>query len=101
MSPAGRYRVEYGPKVLKELSKLDKPVTRSIVRAVNELGTEPRPPGCRALTGYPDLWRIRVGDYRVVYASRTPNPTPRCAKSRPLRSWCLATRTTSTPPPTR
>lgn len=68
MRPSGRYRVEYDPKALKGLTKLDKPVTRRIVRAIDELGSEPRPPGCRALTGYPGLWRIRIGDYRVVYA---------------------------------
>jgi mRNA interferase RelE/StbE len=67
VSPAGHYRVEYDSKALKELSKLDKSVTRRIVRAVNELRAEPRPAGCRALTGYPGLWRIRVGNYRVVY----------------------------------
>ncbi len=27
----------------------------------------PRPPGCKKLKGYKDQWRVRVGDYRVVY----------------------------------
>jgi mRNA interferase RelE/StbE len=67
VSSAGRFRVEYDPKAVKELRKLDRPMTRRIVRAVDELGAEPRPAGCRALAGYPGLWRIRVGDYRVVY----------------------------------
>jgi len=31
------------------------------------LSVGPRPSGARPLVGYPDLWRIRVGDYRVVY----------------------------------
>lgn len=70
MSPAGRYAVEYDRKALKELSTLDKPVARRIVRAVDELAKDPRPPGCRALSGHPDLWRIRVGHHRVVYTIR-------------------------------
>lgn len=67
MSPARCYAVEYDENALKELSKLDKPVARRIVRAVDDLGGDPCPPGCRALTGHPGLWRIRVGHYRVVY----------------------------------
>ena len=31
------------------------------------LGNDPRPPGVKALVGEAGLWRIRVGDYRVVY----------------------------------
>lgn len=35
--------------------------------AIEALAGDPRPHGCRKLTGAEDLWRIRVGDYRVVY----------------------------------
>ena len=67
MSDPGRYAVQYDPKALKELTKLDKPVARRVVRAVDGLRVEPRPNGARPLAGYPDLWRIRIGDYRVIY----------------------------------
>lgn len=67
MNRANRYAVEYDPRAVKELSKLDKTVARRIFTAIDALAAEPRPAGCRALTGYPGLWRIRVGDYRVVY----------------------------------
>lgn len=70
MSTARTFSVEYDPKALKELSKLDKPVARHLVRAIDALGADPRPSGARPLVGYPDLWRIRVGDYRVVYTIR-------------------------------
>lgn len=70
MSGARRYSVEYDPRAIKELRKLDKPVARRIVKAIDELGNELRPDGCRALTGYPGLWRVHVGDYRVVYTVR-------------------------------
>ncbi len=67
MSASGPYAVQYDPKALKELTKLDKPVARRIVKAVDGLQREPRPNGARPLAGYPHLWRIRIGDYRVVY----------------------------------
>lgn len=51
-----------------ELTKLDTPVGRRIANAVDRLGHEPRPPGARSLVGYPGLWRIRIGDYRVIDA---------------------------------
>jgi len=59
VSDAGSYSVQYDPRALKELTKLDKQVAWRIARAVD---------GARPLVGYPGLWRIRVGDYRVVYA---------------------------------
>lgn len=68
MSSAGRYAVQYDPRTLKELKKLDKPVARRIVKAIDALQLEPRPNGARPLAGYPGLWRIRIGDYRVIYA---------------------------------
>lgn len=68
MSDHGPYAVRYDPRAMKELTKLDRAVARRIARAVGELGVEPRPRGARPLSGYPALWRIRVGDYRVVYA---------------------------------
>ena len=64
------YTVQYDAQALKELGKLDKSVARRIVAEVQTLCTDPRPAGCRALTGYPGLWRIRVGHYRVVYTVR-------------------------------
>ena len=67
MSAPGPYIVQYDPKALKELTKIDKPSARRIVRATNALSGDPRPSGARPLVGNPDLWRIRVGDYRVVY----------------------------------
>ncbi|WP_104081572.1 type II toxin-antitoxin system RelE/ParE family toxin [Cryobacterium sp. Y11] len=67
MSAPGSFAVEYDPKALKELAKFDKPVVRRVIKAINALGADPRPSGVRPLVGYPNLWRIRVGEYRVVY----------------------------------
>lgn len=67
MSAAGPFAVEYDPKALKELAKLDKLVARRVIKAIDALSADPRPSGTHTLVGYPHLWRIRVGDYRVVY----------------------------------
>ena len=64
------YAVQYDRKALKELNKIDKPVARRIISAVDALGVDPRPTGSRPLVGHPDLWRIRVGDHRVIYTIR-------------------------------
>ncbi|RNL82987.1 type II toxin-antitoxin system RelE family toxin [Halostreptopolyspora alba] len=61
------YEVVFDNRASKELGKLDTPVARRVYSAVLALAKEPRPEGCRQLSGYPGLWRIRVGDYRVVY----------------------------------
>jgi mRNA interferase RelE/StbE len=62
-----RYVVQYDPRAAKELTKLDRQVARRIATAIEGLAADPRPPGSRALAGYPNLSRIRVGDYRVIY----------------------------------
>ena len=70
MSDARRFEVGYDPRAVKDLKKLDRPVARRIVRAVDGLATDPRPASSRPLVGYPDLRRLRVGDYRVIYTVR-------------------------------
>ncbi len=40
---------------------------RRIAAAIDRLAVDPRPSGVRKLTGADNLWRIRVGDYRIVY----------------------------------
>lgn len=69
-SASEAYTIAYDPKALKELSKLDKQDARRVVRAADALAADPRPNGVRPLAGYPGLWRIRVGDYRVIYTIR-------------------------------
>ncbi|WP_111719085.1 type II toxin-antitoxin system RelE/ParE family toxin [Homoserinimonas sp. OAct 916] len=67
MNEESRYSVLYDPKALKEIGNLDKAVARRVVKAIDRLSSEPRPAGVRALVGFPGLFRIRVGDYRIVY----------------------------------
>jgi mRNA interferase RelE/StbE len=67
----GTYTISYDPKAFKELAKLDRAVARRIVRAVDALAGDPRPSGSRPLVGFPDLLRLRVGAYRVIYTIRS------------------------------
>jgi mRNA interferase RelE/StbE len=51
----------------KDLSRLSAETHERVIVAIKKLGDNPRPAGCRKLTGSANDWRIRVGDYRVIY----------------------------------
>lgn len=61
------YAVLYKPSAEKSLRKLPTGVQKRIVAATDALTDNPRPHGCVKLAGADNLWRIRVGVYRVVY----------------------------------
>jgi mRNA interferase RelE/StbE len=61
------YRLEYEPGVLRTLRRLPREVQKRIVAKLDTLKDNPRPPGSIKLTGE-DAYRIRVGDYRIIYA---------------------------------
>ena len=61
------YLIEIKPSALKELEKLPKQVIPRIVTAIRELGVNPYPQGVKKLTGFDQTYRIRVGEYRVLY----------------------------------
>ena len=61
-----RYEVFYSPAAQREIAKLpQRRDRRRILDAIDKLARDPRPPGCRKLTNNL-LWRIRVGDHRVI-----------------------------------
>jgi mRNA interferase RelE/StbE len=62
------YKVVFARSARRELEGLEASVARRIIARVETLTTNPRPPGCVKLQGAADLWRIRIGDYRVVYS---------------------------------
>ena len=65
----GRFRLVIKASAAKELEAVDGKANRQrLVRAISSLAGEPRPPGVEKLSGTKDRFRIRVGDYRVVYA---------------------------------
>ncbi len=63
------YAVTLSSAAERQLEKLDPSISRRLTDAMAKLAAQPRPSGCKKLTGI-DAWRIRVGDYRVVYQIR-------------------------------
>lgn len=61
------YSVALTSSAAKELKKLSGQSIARIVPRLENLASNPRPPGCKKLQGGNREWRIRVGDYRVVY----------------------------------
>lgn len=60
------YAVEILRSAQKQLARLDWQAQDRIIEAIRALAKNPRPKGCSKLTGRA-AWRIRVGDYRVIY----------------------------------
>ncbi|MBI4663275.1 MAG: type II toxin-antitoxin system RelE/ParE family toxin [Verrucomicrobia bacterium] len=61
------YRVLLVRGAEKNLSRLSCEIHDRVIEAIQALATNPRPPGCRKLAGSEIDWRVRVGDYRVIY----------------------------------
>ena len=62
-----RYRVEIARRALKALAALPRREQQRVRGAIDLLADNPRPPGCTKLTGEDDVYRVRVGVYRIVY----------------------------------
>lgn len=77
---ARRYSVQFRPAALRQLRKIPRDALRRIQAATETLRDEPRPEGAAKLAGTNDLWRIWVGDYRVVssipWLAHMPQPMP-------------------------
>jgi mRNA interferase RelE/StbE len=63
------YAVQLVPSAAKELAKLAPRERQRIATRIGALAVQPRPPGAEKLAGV-DAWRVRVGDYRIVYEVR-------------------------------
>jgi len=63
----GTYRIEWKKSALRELKRIDRQVIPRIVAAVDSLSSDPLSSGIRKLYGSQRTYRLRVGDYRVVY----------------------------------
>ncbi len=61
------YELRLARSARKELDALPDTVVVRIARSLDTLSLAPRPRGCKKLRGTVDLWRIRVGAYRIVY----------------------------------
>jgi mRNA interferase RelE/StbE len=60
------WRVELGRDAKKELARLPAAVQKRVTRVLLALEEEPFPTGCKKLKNR-DGWRVRVGDYRILY----------------------------------
>lgn len=60
------YRIEFVPAAARQMKNLDPPVRRRLDAAIQVLRSDPRPRACKKLSGREE-YRIRVGDYRVLY----------------------------------
>ena len=61
------YRVVIQESASKALRKLDEQIRRRVAVAIDALADDPRPPGIKAVAGEHGSYRIRVGDWRVLY----------------------------------
>lgn len=61
------YRVDIDRPAMRDLGKLPLELRSRIVARIQALGADPRPRGAKKLAGSSDRYRIRVGDYRVLY----------------------------------
>jgi mRNA interferase RelE/StbE len=69
----------------RDLRRLPVETFHRIVPHIRALSEDPRPPGCRKLTGSENDWRIRIGDYRVIYEIDEDEKAVRVFRIRHLR----------------
>lgn len=62
------YEIEVSRSAERQLKKLPRGDQERIVQAILPLARNPRPRGARKLSGYDDVFRIRVGRYRILYS---------------------------------
>lgn len=64
------YQIELSPVAERQLGRLGPGLRARIAARIDALAVDPRPPGVQKLTESQDEYRIRIGDYRVVYDVR-------------------------------
>ncbi len=62
-----RYQVEIARRAVRSIARLPRNDQIRVRTAIDLLATEPRPPRCVALVGEDSVYRVRVGDYRIIY----------------------------------
>ncbi|BFM25206.1 type II toxin-antitoxin system RelE family toxin [Microbacterium sp. che218] len=61
------YRVKFTTAAARQVRKLPRPARDRVLEAISGLRENPRPPAAKKLVGEQTAWRIRIGDYRVIY----------------------------------
>ena len=62
------YSIEVSSTAERQIRRLSRNDQLRVLRAIQALSIDPRPPGCRKLAGHDDVFRIRIGRYRVLYS---------------------------------
>jgi mRNA interferase RelE/StbE len=62
-----RYKLLIKPSAAKEIESAPKKDRLRIIKRIQELSSDPRPPGCEKLSGHDDKNHVRQGTYRIVY----------------------------------
>lgn len=63
-----KFRVVFEPAARKQFLRLDRSIQRRVLTHIEALVDNPHPAGAIKMQGPEDFWRIRVGDWRIVYA---------------------------------
>jgi mRNA interferase RelE/StbE len=61
------YQVFIKPAAERQLKKLTLAIQRDLIALIESLSEEPRPSGCKKLKGRQNQYRVRAGDYRIIY----------------------------------
>lgn len=62
-----KYKVEISAQARKQIKRLPKPEKKKILDKIDTLSNDPRPFGYKKLHYYTDYFRVRVGNYRIIY----------------------------------
>ena len=62
-----KYRVEFTTAAARQVRKLPRPARDRVLDVIESLAEDPRPRTARKLVGESGAWRVRVGEYRVIY----------------------------------
>ncbi len=74
------YEVTLLEKAIKELSKLPKKEADKVAAKIDKLGDDPYPTGSKKLQSYENVYRIRQGDYRILYEVQNKRLTVQVVK---------------------
>lgn len=61
------YTIELTPQAFRQFKKLPRDAQTQVRNCIDALISDPRPPGCENISGWPGLHRVRTGNYRAIY----------------------------------
>ena len=61
------YRIEFAPRADRQFRALERSLQVRLGRRIDSLAENPRPQGIKKLAGEEELYRLRAGDYRIIY----------------------------------